>query len=117
SLAKRYVLPLIDQPERFLAYIQERPSTGYIRKLYQDWLDECAVLQVYRTEKEEFIQAVLDKLYSFAIQAIQGNITLHKHHHSILTFSDLILNMHKALQGQNNERLVAALQKKYKAVF
>lgn len=114
--AKASVLPLIDTPAEFLNLIWEKRGTGYIQKLYEELLvglTDCdAVLQ----KRNELLQQHIRKIYCLAIREISTGVELFKRANNQLSFDDLIVNLHGALE-QNQAILSACLQRKYKAVF
>ncbi len=115
--ARKNVLHLVDKPEELLQYIISKRSTGYIVNLFHDILDKqdkCDELLKHRNQK---LQEIINQILCLAINKVSDAIDIYKQRNNLLSFDDLIVNLHKALVHTENPKLVAALRKKYKAVF
>lgn len=117
SFAKKNVLPLILQPQVFINYLKENTEKSYINKVFSYWLEKLLVINTLQSEIDTKVRSVLSKLYYISIQASAKNITYYKEKNSVLSFNDMIVQLHKALTKPNSEKLIIALRKKYKAVF
>lgn len=108
---------LLDKPAKFLQAIVEKRDKGYITKLFSDILEEVDVCEVEEKKYLEARQRVFDDLCCLAIQEARKHIEAAKQKQHLLTFDDLISNLHTALVQRPNPALEAALRNKYKAVF
>ncbi|MFS8081858.1 MAG: UvrD-helicase domain-containing protein, partial [Ginsengibacter sp.] len=115
--AKRFVLPLIDDHEKFLNYINTKRSSKYIADGYQDILAHCDECEKLKEESIKLLQNCVNKIYCLAINQIAEGLNQRKLITGQLSYDDLIENLHRALTHNPNPSLVAALQRKYKAVF
>lgn len=118
SAFKNNFMELIDAPEQFLKKAMDvrKKGTLYIRSNDQlnALLDE---LEEFEKLIKKQIETILNELYSFAIQKITHGIRQQKTIRNLLSFDDLIENLHTALCKRNNPGLERELQKKYQAVF
>lgn len=116
--AQKSLLPLINQTEEFIAKIQEgiKKNTKYILEL-EELVIKISRLEFLRNEVVKRVEDARNYLYAFAIQEITSTVKLHLLSHNLLSYDDLIANLHKALTDKPNLRLEAELRKKYKAVF
>lgn len=117
TYAKNSLLPYVDNPNVFIKEFIGKKDTGYANKLFPEIVEQIPAILEKRKELEEYVQQCLNYLYSFAIQEIVQNIEKHKISHNLLSFDDMIFNLHKSLVGRENLRLEEELQNKYKAVF
>ncbi len=114
------VADLLDTPEDFVTYLFEKGSLVNIKKAFEDTgiLDKCAECKSIKNELSEVITNIFNHIYCVAINEISQGVDKHKLSANQLSFDDLIVNLHQALASRkDNSALVAALQKKYKAVF
>lgn len=118
SYAKKNVLPLIHQPEAFLDYLKDKAeAAAYIIKVFPDWLDKIAEADAFQSSISNRVMEVLNRLYCILIQDSIQHIVQHKEKNNVLSFNDMIEQLHRSLTGKGNEKLVAELQEKYSAVF
>jgi exodeoxyribonuclease V beta subunit len=114
--AKRYLSHLLDNVPEFLAYIGDKRS-AYIEKDFSDLLkrlDDCdEALAVYDAK----LRDVMNHLYCLAIQQASSGILQYKLRKNLLSFDDMIFNLHKAVIREGSESLINSLRTKYKAVF
>ncbi len=115
--AKNHLAHLIDSPVDFLNAIKTKRSSKYVSEGFAELLtalDEC-------DEKtgscDEIIQELLTRLYCFAIQEVAKGVLQFKLRNNLMSYDDMIGNLHAALVKRENPALIAALRKKYKAVF
>lgn len=80
------------------------------------WYEESTVYHL-PLHTDEYNDATKTQIIGHAIQYITAAIVAYKAKYNILSFNDLINHLANALKGDKQENLVAALQKKYKAVF
>ncbi|UPK71758.1 exodeoxyribonuclease V subunit beta [Chitinophaga filiformis] len=116
--AKKALLPCIDDPLQFIGVIKEkRSSAGYIAKLFPDLLERLDKVAALDEERKGIVQQVISRLYCFAIEEIAAGVKGYKKRNNLLSYDDMITNLHRSLVEKNNPRLVEVLQEKYKAVF
>ncbi|RYF96197.1 MAG: hypothetical protein EOO02_22455, partial [Chitinophagaceae bacterium] len=115
--AKRYVLPFVDDVPAFLTYISEKRESGYISDLFGDLIeriDECdESLRLYQDK----VRTVINHLYCLAIQQVTESVRHFKNRNNLLTFDDMIINLHGAILREGSEKLITGLRNKYKVVF
>lgn len=113
------LIPEISEPEKFLCTLQKKRSTQYIIKI----LGPTGILAVVDslTEIEQQIKnneaAFIGEFYSYAIQEISKSFEKFLITGGILSYNDLIKNLHTSLCGDNKNLIANALKKEYKAVF
>ena len=116
--ARKHILDRIDDPEDFISAINEKKKSKYIVELFPDILENWDKYNESKEEVKEIITNCFNHIYCVAINEISKGVEKHKLSANQLSFDDLIVNLHQALaSGKDNSALVAALQKKYKAVF
>lgn len=117
SYAKKNVLPLIHQPEAFLDYLKDKSEAAYIIKVFPDWLDKIAEADAFQSSISIRVMEVLNRLYCMLIQDSIQHIVQYKEKNNVLSFNDMIEQLHRSLTGKGNDKLVEELQEKYSAVF
>lgn len=115
--AKKYLLPCIDDTEQFINLVKEKRSTSYVAKLFPDLLERLDKVAVLDEERKGIVQQVISRLYCFAIEEIAAGVKGYKKRNNLLSYDDMITNLHRSLVEKNNPTLVKVLQEKYKAVF
>ena len=115
--AKKGLLPLLESPQDFLNAIIKKRDSAYILKLFDEILIHFEACEKVNNEKEICIQKCLNIIYYTAINEVASGVKNFKLQKNQVSFDDLIANLHTALVQHDNPKLVAALQKKYKAVF
>ncbi|OLY91450.1 DNA helicase/exodeoxyribonuclease V, beta subunit [Cnuella takakiae] len=114
----RSLLPLLEKPAQFLqTIVAKRATVKYITELFADLLEEWDLCVVEEERYLEARQRVFDDLCCLAIQEARKHIDAAKQKQHLLTFDDLIGNLHAALVQRENLPLETALRNKYKAVF
>jgi exodeoxyribonuclease V beta subunit len=63
------------------------------------------------------IEQVINDTNCQAINSVTAGMEEYKQRNNLLSFEDMIVNLHRALTERENPKLVDALQRKYKAVF
>ena len=115
--AGKALLHLLVDPDAFLRIIAEKRGTAYIQKLFAELIDACDEI----AELDALISAhgrrLVVHIYHMAIRVITANIEAYKQRNSVLTFDDMIDNLHRSAALDHGGRLTALLQQKYKAVF
>lgn len=115
---KRYLLPLLDDTEKFIATVEERRhKSDYIGKLLPDLVEVMNAADLIDEQRKEIVQQVTSRLYCFAIDEIAAGVKGFKKRNNLLSYDDMITNLHRALVEKNNPRLEEVLREKYKAVF
>lgn len=104
-------------PICFLKKVEEKFDSKYIGEIFSDLKDLILERNGLNEEKNLTIGQVLNQLYSFGIQEVTQKIKEHKINRALLSYDDLIGNLHHALVGRENPDLEEKLRKKYQAVF
>ena len=90
---------------------------GYHEKVYEPISAfKLRYQQVNQTYSSTW-QALAQQIYIAALQDIQHYLQFQKAKRNIITFDDIIFQLHKAITGSRQELLRQSLQKKYWAVF
>ena len=114
---RKSFLHLNTSPEEFLDQLIEKQDVGYVPQKFPELL---AIALTYDEELNKVQNAINDILYFYygsAIEGVETYVDNTKHRLSIMTYDDLIGNLHKAVMGTNQDLLKTELQKKYRAVF
>jgi exodeoxyribonuclease V beta subunit len=117
NYAAKALLPLLCDPAAFLKVIAEKRGTGYIQKLFADLINACDEIAELDALVSAHGRRLVSHTYHMAIRSITANIEAYKERNSVLTFDDMIDNLHRAAALDNGGRLTILLQQKYKAVF
>lgn len=116
--AKTALLPCVDDPELFIKTVADkRNSAKYIGTLLPDMLAHMDQVAVVDEERKGIVQQVISRLYCFAIEEIAAGVKGFKKRNNLLSYDDMITNLHKSLVDRNNPKLEEVLREKYKAVF
>ncbi len=114
---KKKFLEKIENPEELLKELESKSNTNYFEKLP----DELQKFTRQYSEIHEKIKKAgvpfFDILYCKAIKEIESRVKQRTEREGILTFDNLIQNLHAALEGPNRQRITQELTKEYKAVF
>jgi exodeoxyribonuclease V beta subunit len=68
-------------------------------------------------ERLDLLKQIKLNIYAQAIEEIQAEVLKVKSRENLLSFDDMILNLHKAVTDKTNTELLNSLREKYKAVF
>lgn len=121
TAANRYAHPalstLLDNPEEFIKQIKARRTSGYINNLYGHLLEACDEIDEIMRRIREKADSIINTLYCMCIREASINIQSYKNRNSVLSFDDMIINLHAATVKNDNEQLLQSLRAKYKAVF
>lgn len=117
TYAKKGLLPCLSSPADFVAAIREKRDKGYVTKLFPDLLARIDEHDAVAAKLAPIIQSIHQQLCYLAIQEAGKGIALFKERNNVLSYDDLISNLHYALTARNSTKLVEVLRKKYKAVF
>ena len=111
------LLPILDNPAAVLNFISGKRAVGYVQQLFGILIEACDEI----AELDELVSAhgrrLVAHIYHMAIRRITINIEAYKQRNSVLTFDDMIDNLHRAAALDDSGRLRTLLQQKYKAVF
>src|SRR5690554_4175312 len=110
TYTKKNVLHLVQQPEAFLKFLKEKSGLANIIKVFPDWLDKIAEIASFQESISTLVNEVLNKLYCLLIQDSIQRIIQHKEKNNVLSFNDMIEQLHRAITKKDNENLVAELQ-------
>lgn len=117
AYAKKSLLPCIEDPIAFLEAITEKQTTKYVMQLFPDVVEMVVQHAAIITEYETILHDITDRLYCFAISEVSEGVHAFKIRNNMLSYDDMIGNLHHALLGRESSRLVSVLRKKYQAVF
>jgi exodeoxyribonuclease V beta subunit len=117
TFAKKSLLPCLHEPASFLAAIIEKQTTKYVTQLFQDIIDLLVQHEVVAAEYNNLMHHITDRLYCFAIREVSKGVHLFKERNNLLSYDDMIGNLHRSLLGSESGKLVNVLRKKYQAVF
>lgn len=115
--ANNAFLPLINDPDAFIDLIIQKRTTGYVQQLYAALLPGCDELVELQAAVHDRAMQVISRLYHMAISQVSRELAIYKQRHSLLSFDDMITQLHLAAGRDDSGRLRAAMQQKYKAVF
>lgn len=117
TYAKKAGFHLYQTPEQLVEDIKSKRGSGYVQKLYNEILMYCDDCSKVVDVIEEKTNQVINDINCQAINIVSAGLEEYKQRNNLLSFDDMIVNLHKAFTEQQNQKLVDALQKKYKAVF
>jgi exodeoxyribonuclease V beta subunit len=117
SPAKKAKIHEITDPEVFIETIIKKRGSAYIQQLYAEVLGKCDDCDKVLEDIKLKIEQAINDTNCQAINAVTMGMEEYKQRNNLLSFEDMIVNLHKALTERENVRLVDALQQKYKAVF
>jgi len=117
AYARKNLLAKVGNPEEFIQAFMVKKIPAYISTVFPDWLEKIQAAEQFQTERAALGMDVLNKIYCMLIQYAIKNINSYKEQNSVLTFNDMIVQLHKAVTKPGNEKLIEEFQKKYKAVF
>lgn len=109
--------PYVNQPQKFLKFLIEKIKAAYVNKLFPDIVEQIHKGDTFKQEYKNLTEEVINYIYSLAIQEIEQKIIRHKATNNLLTFDDMIDNLHCVLVSNSNQKLKWELQRKYKAIF
>ncbi|MEO5996125.1 MAG: exodeoxyribonuclease V subunit beta [Chitinophagaceae bacterium] len=117
TYAKKNVISLIESPKEFLDFLWEKRNGVNIKKTFPDLLLKLTDCDQCLEDRNEHMQIINSHLNCLAIQEVSKGVKIFKMQNNLLSYDDMIQNLHKALVERNNPVLVTALRTKYKAVF
>lgn len=117
AYARKNTIPLLDDPAAFLDFLWTKKDLVNIVKVYGELLSKIAACEDEAEKRAGILQNILCGLHFQAIKEVKAGVNVFKRINNLLGYDDMIGNLHKALVERDNPALIAALQKKYKAVF
>lgn len=118
SYTLKNVVPLICKPPACLDFLIEKKDLSNIKKVYgDDLLQRIEEIELVKEESRQIIEEASRRLHHLAIREVSAGVGEFKKSNNLLSYDDMIENLHKALVRRDNPALVAAMQAKYKAVF
>jgi exodeoxyribonuclease V beta subunit len=115
--ARKALLHLLENPDGFIKIMLSKRTAQYIQNLYPDLLAACDEIEAFEGQIRLIAQGVISHLYCMAIQLSEANINDYKLRNSLLSFDDMITNLHHAAMRDDRGKLKNHLRRKYKAVF
>lgn len=119
---KKSLLPLLDRPDELMDKLIEK-STSNKPPQYISLLEPFRINQLADERKELQVAAnvvessIIYDLNCCAIQTILPKVNDHLAKAGILSYDELITNLHTAIMGPNQERITHHLREQYDAVF
>jgi exodeoxyribonuclease V beta subunit len=101
----------------FIETLEEKRTAKYVQETFPDWLQELEQYEAAAEESDNLGHELRKELVCFALQECSQAVVQIRQRRNLLSYDDLIRNLHKVLVDQPNEALEAALRGKYKAVF
>ncbi len=115
--ARRANMHLFEHPEELAQFVRSKSDKDYVRKLYDDIIEHCSTCDKVSEDIKAKISNVVNDTICQAINSVVTGLEVFKQRNNLLSFDDMIVNLHKALTKHNNSKLIASLSNKYKAVF
>ncbi|TDH24173.1 exodeoxyribonuclease V subunit beta [Segetibacter sp. 3557_3] len=106
-----------ESPEQLVTDILAKRKSGYIQTVFADIVTRCNDCDILVKDISSRIQQVINDISCQAINIVSAGLEDYKQRNNLLSFDDMIVNLHRAFTGKNPQKLVDALQNKYKAVF
>ncbi len=103
--------------EAFRGKYTQTKRPGYLMKKFPDFNALFEALEVQQEALTNYYKGIINWIYEDAIKIVVEQVQSIKKHKNVLTFDDLINNLHTAITGVENEELIRGLQWKYRAVF
>lgn len=114
---RKHLLPLMKDAETTLKLLRSKRDSQYVIKLFPDVIEELSKCDAQEDELKRAIKKIIDHLYCIAITQVSEGIKKHKLQNNVLSFDDMIVNLHQSLVVRDNPALIRGMRKKYKAVF
>ncbi len=103
--------------EQLVTDIINKKKVGYIQTVFADIVPRCNDCEKLAQDIKTRVQQVINDINCQAINVVSEGLEEYKHRNNLLSFDDMIVNLHRALMEKDPHKLVGALQAKYKAVF
>lgn len=110
-------VPLLATPQKFINFIAEKRDTKFVADVYKDLLGRLDEIEQVAEESRKVTEVINRRLHCLAIKEVAAGVNDFKKRNNLLSYDDMIVNLHAALVKKDNPALSAALQHKYKAVF
>ncbi len=117
SYTRKMGLDFGENPKESISLIAAKASLSNVQKVFPDILERLEQCGLVAERRAQTLQQALGRLSCMAINAVEKGVTDFKLRNNQMSFDDLIVKLHDALVKQNNQVLVEALRRKYKAVF
>ncbi|MEJ7767319.1 MAG: exodeoxyribonuclease V subunit beta [Chitinophagaceae bacterium] len=117
AYARKAKLHLYETSSELVKSIREKKSSQYIHKIFAEIITHCDDCDKAADDLKEKTHQVISDINCQAINIITTGLEDFKQRNNLLSFDDMIINLHKAFTGRENTKLVESLQQKYKAVF
>ena len=118
AYVSKNILPDIDSPEEFVNAIWLKRELANVKKVFETTLlPQIKQCEDAHGELNKHLQDAIVQINCFAISKIGTGIENYKQRNNLLSFDDMIVNLHKALVHGDSSHLISALRTKYKAVF
>lgn len=114
---QRYVDEAFVDEESIIQFLRKHGDKKYVERIFKNVLPQFKACNDITAQIRLTTTEVLRELICAAIQFVTQGLARYKQQANVLTFDDMIVNLHRALTQSDNHRLVAALRNKYKAVF
>lgn len=114
--AKKALFHLLDLPEDFIETFRSKLNTKYAQSITA-MADLCAANDLLVEEHKLYVAQITTRLFKLVIAEVTETLQARKLRNNLLSYDDMIGNLHQALCQQSNTSLVKKLQDKYKAVF
>ena len=115
--AKKALETAIDNPTLFLEIFAGKSNTDYVARLFPELLNIYNQIEESITVLENNKSVIISSIYSQCISKCTMAINRNKKENNLLSFDDMISNLHDAVNGPNQNAIKTILEKKYKAVF
>jgi exodeoxyribonuclease V beta subunit len=100
-----------------LDYIKYKPDKNYVVKVFPELISDMLAWKALEDNVNSIQQQVAYRIYSWLLQHIHQQLQEKKTRMSVLSFDDMIEQLHRAVWIQQHAGLIQSLRKKYKAVF
>ena len=98
--------------------ISDKQTTDYVGNLFSDILQDVIEIDEFKDNQKKKFQFIVNDIAVEAIRVVKEAVLEIKRNRGIITFDDMIELLHKAVMVEGgNQKLIAALQRKYDAVF
>jgi exodeoxyribonuclease V beta subunit len=115
--AKDSILGHYPNLQKFFEAAEKKADTAYFNKVFEPILSSIqAWLQVRETARRNII-FLAEKLYEDLLAQSMDFMQRFKQKNGLITFDDMIHQLHQALQGKHKRSLATAMSNAYQAVF
>ncbi len=118
NYVNRNVIPLLSNPEKFVNFIWDKRTLVNVAKVFETTLiPRIKICQDGTQQYNAYLQKIMKRINFFAINKVTIGVNDYKKRNNLLSFDDMIVNLHNALATDDKNLLKTALRKKYQAVF